>query len=138
MIAFNDASRFFDKIPRDKPVDVADRARRLARIRRLAWLLDAAVKLPGTRFRFGLNSVIGLAPAAGDAAMTAVSLYIVYEAYQLGLPPAQLAKMLGNVAIEAVAGSVPVLGDLFDATFKANMRNIALIDAHAAATGVRA
>ncbi len=135
MIAFNDASRFFDKMPRGKPVDAADRARRLARIRRLAWLLDAAVKLPGTRFRFGLNSVIGLAPAAGDAAMTAVSLYIVYEAYQLGLPPAQLAKMLGNVAIEAVAGSVPVLGDLFDATFKANMRNIALIDAHAAATG---
>ena len=139
MIAFNDASRFLDKMPRGKPIDAADRARRLARIRRLAWLLDAAVKLPGTKFRFGLNSVIGLAPAAGDAAMTAVSLYIVYEAYQIGLPPAQLAKMLGNVAIEAVAGSVPVLGDLFDATFKANMRNIALIDAHTAATtGVRA
>ena len=135
MIAF-DASRF-DKTIQGKPIDAADRARRLARIRRLAWLLDAAVRLPGTRFRFGLNSVIGLAPAAGDAAMTAVSLYIVYEAYQIGLPPAQLAKMLGNVAIEAVAGSVPVLGDLFDATFKANLRNIALIDAHAAATGAR-
>ncbi len=138
MIAF-DASRFFDKIPQGRPIDAADRARRLARIRRLAWLLDAAVRVPGTRFRFGLNSVIGLAPAAGDAAMTAVSLYIVYEAYQIGLPPAQLAKMLGNVAIEAVAGSVPVLGDLFDATFKANMRNIALIDAYAAAAkGARA
>ena len=135
MIAF-DASRF-DKTVQGKPIDAADRARRLARIRRLAWLLDAAIRLPGTRFRFGLNSVIGLAPAAGDAAMTAVSLYIVYEAYQIGLPPAQLAKMLGNVAIEAVAGSVPVLGDLFDATFKANLRNIALIDAHAAATGAR-
>ena len=135
MIAF-DASRF-DKTIQGKPIDAADRARRLARIRRLAWLLDAAVRLPGTRFRFGLNSVIGLAPAAGDAAMTAVSLYIVYEAYQIGLPPAQLAKMLGNVAIEAVAGSVPVLGDLFDATFKANLRNIALIDAHAVATGAR-
>ena len=138
MIAFNDASRLFDKMPRGRPIDAADRARRLARIRRLAWLLDAAVRVPGTKFRFGLNSVIGLAPAAGDAAMTAVSLYIVYEAYQIGLPPAQLARMLGNVAIEAVAGSVPVLGDLFDATFKANMRNIALIDAHAATTGARA
>ncbi len=135
MIAF-DASRF-DKTVQGKSIDAADRARRLARIRRLAWLLDAAIRLPGTRFRFGLNSVIGLAPAAGDAAMTAVSLYIVYEAYQIGLPPAQLAKMLGNVAIEAVAGSVPVLGDLFDATFKANLRNIALIDAHAATTGAR-
>lgn len=112
------------------PRNPADRARRLARIRRLAWLLDSAVRLPGTRFRFGLNSVLGLTPAAGDAAMAAVSLYIVYEAYQLGLPRQQLAKMLGNVAVETVAGSVPILGDVFDATFKANLRNIALIDAH--------
>lgn len=139
MIAFNDASRFsFDKVPRGAPVNAADRARRLARIRRLAWLLDAAVRVPGTRFRFGLSSVIGLTPAAGDAAMAAVSLYIVYEAYQIGLPKAQLAKMLGNVAVETVAGSIPVLGDLFDATFKANLRNIALIDAHAATMGLRA
>lgn len=108
----------------------ADAARRLARIRRLAWLLDSAIKLPGTRFRFGLNSVIGLTPAAGDAAMAAVSLYIVYEAYQLGVPRSALARMIGNVAIEAAAGSVPVLGDLFDTAFKANLRNIAVIDAH--------
>ncbi len=86
MIAF-DTSRLFDRKLQGRPLDAADRARRLARIRRLAWLLDAAVKVPGTRFRFGINSVIGLAPAAGDAAMTAVSLYIVYEAYQIGLPP---------------------------------------------------
>ena len=119
-------------LPAGAPINAADRARRLARIRRLAWLLDSSLQLPGTRFRFGLNSLIGLTPAAGDAAMTAISLYIVYEAYQLGLPKPQLAKMLGNVAIEAAAGSVPVLGDLFDATFKANLRNIALIDAHVA------
>lgn len=119
------------------PIDAADRARRLARIRRLAWLLDAAVRVPGTRFRFGLNSVIGLTPAAGDAAMAAVSLYIVYEAYQIGLPRTQLAKMLGNVAVETVAGSIPLLGDVFDATFKANLRNIALIDAHVGTIGGR-
>lgn len=112
------------------PHSAAERARRLARIRRLAWLLDSAVRLPGTKFRFGLNSILGLTPAAGDAAMAAVSLYIVYEAYQIGLPKQQLAKMLGNVAVETVAGSVPILGDVFDATFKANLRNIALIDAH--------
>ncbi|MBE7212663.1 MAG: DUF4112 domain-containing protein [Gluconacetobacter diazotrophicus] len=113
----------------------AERARRLKRIRRLAWLLDAAVRLPGTRFRFGLNSVLGLTPAAGDAAMTAISLYIVWEAFQLGLPAAQLGRMLGNVAVEAVAGAVPVAGDLFDVTFKANMRNIALIDQYLAQGG---
>ena len=129
MIALRSADPF---LAGGAPADPADRARRLARIRRLAWLLDAALRVPGTRFRFGLNSLIGLAPAAGDAAMTAVSLYIIYEAHQIGLPKAQLARMLGNVAIEAVAGSVPLLGDLFDATFKANLRNIALIDAYAA------
>lgn len=123
--------------PRREAIGTIDRARRLARIRRLAWLLDAAVRVPGTRFRFGLNSVIGLTPAAGDAAMAAISLYIVYEAYQLGLPKQQLAKMLGNVAVETVAGSVPLLGDLFDATFKANLRNIALIDAHVGTSGGR-
>lgn len=113
----------------------ADAARRLARVRRLAWLLDAAVKVPGTRFRFGLNSVIGLAPVAGDAAMAAVSLYIVYEGYQLGVPKQTLARMLGNVAVETVAGSIPILGDVFDTAFKANLRNIALIDGHVAQGG---
>ncbi|WP_239478789.1 DUF4112 domain-containing protein [Lichenicola cladoniae] len=117
------------------PLSSMDRARRLARIRRLAWLLDAAVKVPGTKFRFGLNSVVGAAPGVGDAAMAAVSLYIVYEAYQLGLPKQQIARMVGNVAVEAVAGSVPILGDLFDAAFKANLRNIALIDAHVGPEG---
>ncbi|GAC1334440.1 MAG: hypothetical protein NVSMB26_17220 [Beijerinckiaceae bacterium] len=103
---------------------------RLARLRRLAWLIDGAFRLPGTRFRFGLNSVIGLAPAAGDALLSAISLYIVYEAHQLGLPKWKLARMLKNVAIEAAAGAVPILGDLFDVAFKANLRNLAILEDH--------
>jgi hypothetical protein len=103
---------------------------RIARLRRLAWLIDGAFRLPGSRFRFGLNSVIGLAPAAGDALLTAISLYIVYEARQLGLPKLKLARMLKNVAIEAAAGAVPVLGDLFDVAFKANLRNLAILEEH--------
>ncbi len=103
---------------------------RLARLRRLAWLIDAAFTLPFTRFRFGLNSVIGLAPAAGDAVLAAISLYIVNEARHLGVPAPVLARMLGNVAIEALGGTVPVLGDLFDVAFKANLRNLALIEEH--------
>src|SRR5437868_9544227 len=90
---------------------------RIARLRRLAWLIDGAFRLPGSRFRFGLNSVIGLTPAAGDALLTAISLYIVYEARQLGLPMWKLARMLKDVAIEAAAGAVPVLGNLFDVAF---------------------
>jgi hypothetical protein len=103
---------------------------RIARLRRLAWLIDGAFRLPGTRFRFGLNSVIGLTPAAGDALLTAISLYIVYEARQLGVPKLKLARMLKNVAIEAAAGAVPVLGDLFDVAFKANLRNLAILEEH--------
>jgi hypothetical protein len=103
---------------------------RIARLRRIAWLIDGAFRLPGSRFRFGLNSIIGLTPAAGDALLTAISLYIVYEARQLGLPKLKLVRMLKNVAIEAAAGAVPVLGDLFDVAFKANLRNLAIIEDH--------
>ena len=109
---------------------VLSQSARLARLRRLAWLLDAAFRLPGTRFRFGLNGLIGLTPAAGDVAMAAVSLYIVWEAHGLGVPRAKLGKMLANVAVETVAGSVPILGDLFDMTYKANLRNLAIIEDH--------
>ncbi len=103
---------------------------RLARLRRLAWLIDGAFRLPGTRFRFGLNSVIGLLPVGGDAVLGAMSLYIIYEAAQLGVPRAQLARMAANVGLEVVGGSVPILGDLFDMALKANLRNLAIIERH--------
>ena len=105
---------------------------KLRRLRRLAWLIDGAFHLPGTRFRFGLNSLIGLTPAAGDAVLAGVSLYIVNEARRLGVPRDKLAVMLRNVAVEAIAGSVPVLGDLFDMGFKANLRNLAILEEHLA------
>lgn len=107
-----------------------DVAARLARLRRLAWFIDAALRLPGTRFRFGLNSMIGLAPWVGDAVMGLISLYIVWEAASLGLPRQALLRMLGNVAIEVAIGSVPVIGDLFDVAFKANLRNVAIVEEH--------
>jgi hypothetical protein len=91
-------------------------------------LIDAAFRVPGTRFRFGLNSLIGLTPAAGDALLAAVSLYIVWEARALGVPRPKLMKMLANVGVETLAGTVPIVGDLFDMTFKANLRNLAIIE----------
>jgi len=103
---------------------------RLARLRRLAWLIDAAFMLPGTRFRFGLNSLIGLLPVGGDAVLGAISLYIIYEAVRLGVPPAKIARMLANVGVEVLGGSVPVLGNLFDVALKANLRNLAIIEDH--------
>ena len=107
----------------------ADFATRLNRMRRLAWLLDAQFSLPGTRFRFGVNALVGLAPGLGDALMGFVSLYIVNEARMMGAPPVLLGQMLVNVVIEVIGGSVPLLGDLFDAAFKANLRNIRLLEA---------
>ena len=113
-------------------VENATALARLARIRRLAWLVDGAFRLPGTRFRFGLNSIIGAAPGAGDAVLGALSLYIIYEAHRMGVPRHKLARMLGNVALEVVGGSVPVLGDVFDMALKANLRNIRIIEQHLA------
>ena len=111
---------------RDRPTPLA----RIARLRRLAWVIDALGRVPGTRFRFGLNSVIGLAPGAGDAVLAMISLYIVFEAVQLGLPRAEIARMLVNVAVEAALGAMPVLGDLLDVAWKANLRNVDIIDRH--------
>ncbi len=108
--------------------DAAFAAARLARLRKLAWLVDAQFGLPGTRFRFGVNSLLGLAPVAGDVALGLVSLYLVHEARALGAPPPLLARMLANIGIEVVGGAVPIVGGLFDMTFKANLRNLALLE----------
>ena len=107
---------------------VASAAARLAKFRKFAWLLDGQFGIPGTRFRFGLNSIIGLSPVVGDVVMGLVSLYLVWEARQMGAPTSLLTRMLGNVAIEVVGGAVPILGDLFDMAFKANLRNLALLE----------
>ena len=113
----------------------ADTAARLARLRRMAWLIDGAFSLPGTRFRFGLNSVIGLLPVGGDAVLGALSLYIIYEAAKLGIPRHKLAHMAANVGIEVLGGSVPIIGDLFDMALKANLRNLAIIEDHLRSSG---
>jgi uncharacterized protein DUF4112 len=85
-------------------------------------LIDAAGRARGTRFRVGLNSVIGLPPGAGDAVLALISLYIVRATVQLGLPPRKITWMFVNVGIEAGLGAFPVLGDLLDVVWKANLR----------------
>lgn len=104
--------------------------RALDRLRRLGQLLDNSIPVPGTRFRFGLDSIIGLVPGVGDLLGGALSLYIILQASRLGVPRALLARMGYNVAVDVLVGSIPVLGDLFDAGFKANLRNLALVQQH--------
>jgi hypothetical protein len=107
-----------------------DATRRLRRVKALAWLLDAAFRLPGTKFRLGIDALVGLIPGGGNVIMAVVSLYIVWEAWRIGVPGGLLARMVANVALETVADTVPLVGDVFDAAFKANLRNVALIERH--------
>lgn len=101
----------------------------LRRARAASRLLDEAVGVPGTEARVGLDPVVGLVPGGGDAVAAAVSLYVVFEAWRLGVSRWTLARMVANVAVDAAGGSVPVVGTLFDATWKANQRNVALLAA---------
>jgi hypothetical protein len=103
----------------------------LDRLGRLAWLLDSAFVLPGTRFRFGIDALLGLIPGLGDALGVVISGYIIREAARAGVPASVLVRMALNVAVEGIVGIVPVAGDVFDAAWKANQRNVALLEAHA-------
>ena len=107
----------------------------LRRLDSLSYLLDNSIRVPGTNARFGADAVIGLIPGFGDAAGALMSAYIVLQAARLGAPAASLARMLLNVGIEALFGAVPVLGDLFDAAFKANARNVAILRGELAKPG---
>jgi hypothetical protein len=100
------------------------------RLGRIAWLLDSSIPLPGTRFRIGADAIIGLIPGVGDLLGVLLSSYIVREAARVGAPPSVLIRMGWNVAIEGIVGMVPFLGDVFDAAWKANQRNFALLEAH--------
>jgi hypothetical protein len=99
----------------------------LARVDRLSQLLDTALVIPGTNIRFGADALVGLVPGIGDALMTAVSCWIVYEAHQLGAPRHVIVRMLANVAIDGIVGSIPIAGDAFDVMWRANRRNYRLL-----------
>jgi hypothetical protein len=103
------------------------RRERVARLDALARLLDTAFILPGTNIRFGIDALIGLVPGIGDAITTAMSLWIVHEAHQLGVPKHVIARMLGNVALDSVVGAVPLIGDAFDVMWRSNRRNMRLL-----------
>ena len=99
------------------------------RLARLAWLLDSSIPIPGTRFSIGLDALIGLVPVLGDALGVFLSSYIVREAAALGAPRSILARMAFNVALEGLVGMIPLAGDVFDAAWKANQRNVRLLNA---------
>ena len=107
----------------------------LRRVQILARALDSAIRIPGTRITFGLDSIIGLVPGAGDLASALVSGYIVLASARMGVPPAVVTRMILNLGVDTLVGSVPLLGDLFDVGFRANLRNAALLERHIADPG---
>lgn len=106
------------------------RIARLVRLRTLSNLLDNAIAIPGTNYRVGIDPLLGLIPGGGDTLTAFLSAYIVLEAALLGLPRETLGRMFVNLIIDTVVGSFPVLGDFFDVTWKANAKNVDLVEAH--------
>lgn len=100
---------------------------RMARIDKLAHLMDESFTVPGTNYRVGWDTIIGLIPGVGDLASAGVSSYLIYEAKQTGASKWLLTKMIGNSQVDFVFGSIPVVGDLFDAGFKANRKNAQML-----------
>jgi hypothetical protein len=104
----------------------------LERARYVAELMDSAFTIPGTDVDVGLDPILGILPAYGDVASGLVSLYIVAEAARAGVPKGKLARMLLNVGVDVTVGSIPVLGTVFDAFWKANVWNVEKIEEHLA------
>jgi hypothetical protein len=104
---------------------------RVARVRSLARVLDSALRIPGTDIRFGLDSILGLVPGLGDVSGAVLSGYIVLASARIGVPPAVLMRMILNVAVDTGLGAVPVIGDMFDVAWRANIRNADLLERHA-------
>jgi hypothetical protein len=111
-------------------MDTAERLATLNRIRKLSRLMDTSIRIPGIGFRFGLDPIIGLIPGAGDLISTGFSAYIIYLAARFNIPRQDLKQMIFNVALEAAVGTVPLVGDLFDAFYKSNIRNLAILEKH--------
>ena len=104
-----------------------DHAKQLQRLQRLARTMDTAWGIPFTRIRFGMDSVLGLVPGAGDAIGFGISAYAILLAHRMGAPASLKLRMLANAAIDAGLGTVPIVGDIFDVFFKSNTRNLKLI-----------
>jgi len=113
-----------------RPVKIEyEESPRLRRVRFIARLFDQSIILPGG-YRIGIDPIIGLIPGIGDVIGTVFSFYIIYEAIRLGIPKRILLRMCGNVLLESIVGEIPILGDIFDAVWKANIRNLQLIELH--------
>ena len=112
--------------PSDKPPAEVERVRE--RLRGLAWFMDSSVRIPVIGYRFGADALLGLVPGVGDFVGAVLSSYILVEAARIGVSASVFFRMVLNIGAEVFFGLIPLLGDLFDVVFKANNRNVALLE----------
>jgi hypothetical protein len=96
-------------------------------LERLSWLMDDLIRVPGLDWRFGLDAIVGLIPGFGDAATSLVSFYILVAAVRYRVPRVTLLRMGLNIGIDYLGGSLPLVGDVFDAWWKSNQMNLDLM-----------
>jgi len=101
---------------------------KLLRLKRLSHNLDEAITIPGTERKIGIDPIIGLIPGGGDLIGGALSIYIMHAGIRMGMPRSVIIRMFGNIALEFIIGCIPIIGDLFDAMWKSNQRNVKLIE----------
>jgi Domain of unknown function (DUF4112) len=108
-----------------------NQAQRLSALRKFARLLDSAFVVPGTRYRVGLDPFLGLLPGIGDLVSPLFAIGLLWQAHDLGIPRVVQLRMIFNVAIDTLLGALPFIGDLFDFVWKANDKNMVLLELHA-------
>jgi len=111
------------KVNNQSSMDVPE----LVWVERVSRLLDSKFSIPGTHIRFGLDPIFGLLPVAGDLSTMLISLILIYTMYKHGASGKLAAKMILNVLVDAVLGSIPIVGMFFDVYYKANIRNVRLL-----------
>jgi hypothetical protein len=109
----------------------AGQEQRLKALRSVSRLLDSAFLVPGTKYRIGLDPILGLVPGLGDLTSPLFAIALLWQSRDLGIPRVVQLRMIFNVAIDALVGLLPVAGDFFDFAWKANDRNIGLLERHA-------
>lgn len=124
MRAFKEDDLSFDNrlaAKRARPIEIEES------LDKLGWVLDDLIRIPGLNWRIGLDALVGLIPGIGDTATTVASLYVLGSAVRYRVPKITLLRMGVNLGIDYALGSLPLVGDLFDAWFKSNQKNIALL-----------
>jgi hypothetical protein len=108
-----------------------NQAARLDLLRRWAVLLDSAFRVPGTNFRFGVDAILGLVPGLGDLSAPVYAVFMLVTGFRMRVPPIVMMRMVVNAGLDMLMGLVPILGDVGDVVWKANLRNMALLERHA-------